>query len=45
MKDKAFIKQMLDAISQIENYTNDIDYENFKNNKLRQDGVVTSSLT
>lgn len=40
MKDKAFIQHMLDAISQIENYTNDIDYENFKNNKLRQDGVI-----
>ena len=40
MKDEAFIQHMIDAISQIEKYTEKRDYEEFKNDTLLQDGVI-----
>lgn len=40
MKDDAYIQHMIDAISQIEKYTKDMDYDDFKKDELRQDAVI-----
>ena len=40
MRDDAYIHHMIDAISQIEKYTEDIDYKDFEKDKLRQDAVI-----
>ncbi len=40
MKDDAYIQHMIDAISQIETYTKNIDYKDFEKDELRQDAVI-----
>jgi len=37
---KVFLKDILQAIKQIEEYTENISYEEFCENRLLQDGVV-----
>ena|SRR3989344_4513486 len=39
-KDKLYIKHILDAISTIDQFTKNIEFEGFVENKLLQDGVV-----
>jgi uncharacterized protein with HEPN domain len=38
--DSVYLKHILDAISRIKEYTQDIKYENFIDNYLIQDGVI-----
>lgn len=37
---KAFLKHILDAIRQIEEYTEELTFEQFSQNRLIQDGVI-----
>ncbi len=39
-KDTAYLRHILDAISRIEEYTNEIEYDAFIENHLIQDGVI-----
>lgn len=38
--DSVYLRHVLDAISRIEEYTQDITYENFLNSHLRQDAAI-----
>ena len=38
--DSVYLRHVLDAISRIEEYTQDITYQDFLDNHLRQDGVI-----
>lgn len=38
--DSVYLRHMLDAISRIEEYTRDIQYDGFMDNHLIQDGVI-----
>ena len=38
--DKTYLEHILNAISKIENYISDSDYEAFKNNNMMVDAVV-----
>ncbi len=38
--DTIYLRHILDAISRIEKYTQNIEYENFINNPLLQDGLI-----
>lgn len=40
MKDEAFIEHMIDAVSRIERYTRNMDYEDFDDDELHQDAVI-----
>lgn len=40
MKDEAYIQHMIDAISQIEEYTKEMDYEDFEEDEVRRDAVI-----
>jgi len=39
-EDIVYLKHILDAISQIEEYVGDVEYEDFMLNRLIQDGVI-----
>ncbi len=39
-KDKAYIKHMLEATKQIKIYIDEVSYEEFEKDSLRQDGVI-----
>lgn len=39
-EDTAYLKHILDAITRIEQYTTGIEYEDFAENHLVQDGVI-----
>lgn len=38
--DEIYLNHILDAINQIDEYTYEVDYEDFQKEKLRQDGVI-----
>lgn len=38
--DSVYLRHVLDAVSRIEEYTSQLDYDDFMKNHLRQDGVI-----